>query len=297
MTILTKNLKDNLKLSLFYIPSLVILIFFLVLPILEGLLYSFTDWNGVKPVIKFIGVDNYIKIFNDKSMMIDLKNTLIFCVIVTLVTNILSLLVALAVDEVKIGRGFFRTIFYMPSILMPLVVGFVWTYIYSPKDGVLNTILASLKLGQGKTVWLGDPKIVLYAVVAAVIWQALGYYMVIYLAGLQSIPADLIEASRIDGSNLLKTFFHIKLPLLTPTITICIVLATIGGLKTFDIIWAMTQGGPGHFSETLTVRTYIEAFKNGNFSYSVAISVVLTAIVLILTLFQLKFLKKREVDL
>lgn len=292
-----RALQKHLSLLVFYGPSLAVLLAFLIIPILLGFGYSFTDWNGVRREIHYLGLTNYARIFSQEAALMALKNTLLVCFFVTLITNVLALLLAIILDSSIRARNVFRTLFYIPSILMPLVVGFTWTYIYSARNGALNTILQPLGLISGNVAWLGDPRTVLFSVILTICWQALGYYMVIYLAGLQTIPIDLIDAAVIDGAGPIKSWLFVKLPLLAPSITICVVLATIGSLKTFDIIWAMTKGGPGHFSETLTTLIYSEAFREGKFAYSTAVSVVLTLVVLVLTLVQLQVLKRREVQL
>lgn len=290
-------IKKNLSFLVFYGPSLAILLLFLVIPILLGFGYSLTDWNGVRREVHFLGLANYARIFSQEAALMALKNTMLVCVFVTVITNVLALLLAIILDSTVLARNVFRTLFYLPSILMPLVVGFTWTYIYSPRNGALNAVLQPLRLISGNVAWLGDPRTVLFSIIITICWQAVGYYMVIYLAGLQTIPEDIIDASTIDGAGPITSWLFVKLPLLAPSITVSVVLASIGSLKTFDIVWAMTQGGPGHFSETLTTLIYSEAFKQGKFAYSTALSVILTIIVLVLTLVQLQVLKKREVQL
>jgi raffinose/stachyose/melibiose transport system permease protein len=213
-----------------------------------------------------------------------------------IVQNTIGLLLALGVHTLIRTRHVLRTVFFAPAVLSPVVLAFLWKYMFNPApDAGLNALLGFLGLDFLQQNWLGDPSVALWAIAITVIWQFTGYSMVIFLAALQSIPAELEEAAALDGAGRFQRFRHVIFPLIAPAVTINLTLSTIGGLKIFDQVFAITNGGPGYATETLSTLIYKQAFVFGQYGYSTAVALVLTLLVASLALLQLRYLQSREV--
>jgi raffinose/stachyose/melibiose transport system permease protein len=207
--------------------------------------------------------------------------------------SVIGLLLALALNTNIKSRNYLRAVFFAPVVLTPLILAYVWQYIYS-QGGVLNQILALIGLEELQQNWLGNSSVALWSIVGLLIWQYSGFSMVIFLSGLQGIPQELYEAAEVDGAGTLQRFWNITLPMLAPVTTIAVVLATIIHLRIFDQVLAMTYGGPGYATETLSTLLYKQAFVFGNYAQSMATALVLTMIVCAVALVQLKVLRSRE---
>ncbi|MGG4220194.1 sugar ABC transporter permease [Paenibacillus jamilae] len=210
--------------------------------------------------------------------------------------NIAAIAMALIVDRIRWFKNLFRSIFYFPTLLSGIVMGFVWAMILNYNFGVVNQILDTVGLGSWTVDWLGDPKYAMLSIILSTVWKGAGYYMIIYLAGLQGIPADLSEAASIDGANGWQLFRYITFPLLAGSMTVCMVLSMISALKIFDQIAVMTDGGPGFATETLTYIIYKVGFGELRQGFGTALAMVLFVIILIITVIQVKILRKREVQ-
>ena len=280
---------------MFFLPAVVIYSIFFLYPVLSGILYSFTNWQGLSKTIRFVGFDNFVELFNDRLFLASIKNTFVFAILNSVFQNVFALILALFLDVKLLGRNMYRAIIYMPSVISSIVVGFVWSYILNPTIGV-NQIFGAIGLDGFSPQWLGDVDLALPTLVFVTVCQSVGSTMVLYLAGLQDIPVDLYESASIDGVNWWQKIRYITIPLLAPSITISMILTTIYSLKVFEIIFVMTQGGPGNATETMATVMYQYAFRTGRFAYGTAIGVILFVIVLIITVFQLKILQKREVQ-
>lgn len=282
--------------SVFILPALLIFSIFFLLPVLSSFYYSLTNWNGLSPDAQWVGLDNFTRLLDDREVWKALLTTITFAITVTVVQNVLGLLLALALD----GRAFMlrvlRVVFLIPALLSPLAVGNIWNYIYEPNIGVLNTALTTLGLGSMTHDWLGDPKLALASTIIAHIWQWVGISMIIYMAGLQNISGEVQEAATIDGVNARTRFWGITFPLLAPSVTINVVLAMIGTIKVFDIIYVMTRGGPGGATDTLSTLIYQKAFNFNQFGYGTTIAVVMFFFILLLSIVQLRVLQRREVN-
>ncbi|MCT2591548.1 sugar ABC transporter permease [Streptomyces sp. N2-109] len=207
--------------------------------------------------------------------------------------NGIGLLLALGVNSRIRSRNVLRVFFFAPAVITPVVTAYLWKYLYAP-EGAINALLEAIGLGSLSQDWLGDPSIALWSVVAVIIWQFAGYSMVIFLAGLQSIPQEIYEAADIDGAGPLRRFWCVVRPVLAPAITINLTLSLIGGLKLFDQVWVMTQGGPGGSTDTLSTVIYRQAFQFNEFAYSIALAVVLTVFVALFSYVQYGWLKRQE---
>lgn len=277
----------------FLLPALTFFTLIVVVPSWRGAVYAFTDWDGLSQTFNFIGFENFIRVFNDTAASASIMNTAIYAVGITVVQNAIGLLLALGVNSAIRSRNWLRVLFFAPAVVTPLVVANLWQYILAPQ-GALNTVLRSVGLDSLAQDWLGNAQLALPSIITVVVWQFSGYSMVIFLAGLQSIPEDVYEAASIDGAGSVKTFWNITRPLLAPAMTINLMLSLIGGLKLFDQVLIMTQGGPGSATESLSTIAYKDAFQFQLFGYSAALTIVLTVFVAVASLIQFTLLRRGE---
>lgn len=281
----------------FAVPALLVYALVVLYPSGAGIVYAFTDWSGIGD-FSFVGFDNFTQLWNDEAARGSVLNTLLLTVAIVLVQNGIGLLLALGVHARIRSRALLRVIFFAPAVVSPVMVAFLWKYVYNPDPGSgLNGILGAIGLGSWRQDWLGDPDLALWSVAFMVVWQFAGYSMVIFLAGLESVPDNLHEAAMIDGAGRWQRFRHVTWPLLAPAVTVNVMLSTIGGLKLFDQVYAATNGGPGHASETLSTVLYKQAFVFGNYGYSTAIALVLALFVAAVSMVQIHFLRGREVTI
>ena len=288
------NNQSNLWRTLFLGPPLAVFALIVVWPLLDSFFYSFTNWNGFDPKYKFIGFDNFRKVFTDPLFFNAAINTLIWIVAAILLPTLMGLVLALLLDSSVRGSSIFKSIFYLPICLSSIVVGQIWTWIYQQDWGLLNTVLT---LAWGEPVhfaWLARPLTALYSVILAWSWQQTGLAMVIFLAGLTSIPPELNEAAEIEGATRLQRIRHVVLPLLRPATVVVVALMVINSLKGFEILYIMTGGGPFHSSDTLAMHMYNESFKKYLMGYGSAISVVL--FIITLSIIVIYFRQLRKVD-
>jgi raffinose/stachyose/melibiose transport system permease protein len=277
----------------FLAPALALYGLFALYPAFRGIGYAFTDFYGVG-VPKFVGLENFQRILADARAITSIKNTLIYALVVSVVQNVLGIALAVWMGNLPTVRNFSRVALFTPSMMSGVAVAFIWTYIYSPLGGLLNTVLAAVGLGGLQRVWLGDPATALFAVAAVNVWMYVGQTSAIYLANYLSIPQELKDSAIIDGANGWQRFFFIELPLLAPATTISVTLSLIGGLRVFDLIFLLTQGGPGNASEVLGFVIYKEAFTGQRFGYAAALATVLSIFILVLTALQTRILRARE---
>ena len=283
---------SNLWRILFLLPPLAVFGVVVVWPLLDSFFYAFTNWNGFDPNYRFVGLDNFRKVFTDKLFYNAVINTLIWIAAAILLPTILGLGLALLLDGSVKGSSIFKSIFYLPICLSAIVVGQIWTWIYQPDWGILNTLLG-IAIGEPvKFAWLAKPGSALYAVIVAWSWQQTGLAMVIFLAGLTAIPADLMEAADLEGATRLQRTRLVVMPLLRPATVVVVALMVINSLKGFDILYIMTGGGPFNSSDTLAMHMYNESFKKYLMGYGSAISVVLFLITLAVILVYFRQLRK-----
>jgi raffinose/stachyose/melibiose transport system permease protein len=279
----------------FLAPALAIYTLVIVYPMLAGVGYAFTDWNGLDPNYRFVGLDNFRKLSGDAQVRSALVMTFVFAIALAILQNVAGLGLALALNSRLRLRHPLRLLFFMPVILTPLIVSFLWKYIFSTR-GPLNVVLTATGLGDLQQNWLGEPVPAAFSVIVVAWWQSTGLAMVIYIAGLQSIPAELNEAARIDGASPWQGFRHVTLPMLAPAITVTVVNSLIISLKFFDQIYVLTGGGPGYATETMSTLIYKTAFQYAELGYGSAISVVFTFAVAAVVLVALDILRRREID-
>lgn len=258
--------------------------------------YSITDFNGINYNFNFVGLKNYLIILRDGSLINALKNTLIYTILMVVGNNVLGLLIAMALNSKIRGKGAFRTASFIPNLFSAIVVGFIWSYVYMPGNGLLSSFLKILGFNGSTINLLGNFKTALFAIAVVEIWRGFGSAMIIYLAGLQTIDESLIEAGKIDGCTEMQLFTKIKLPLIFPIITINIILNVINGLKAFDFPFIMTNGGPGTSTNTLMFIIYKTAFNDQMMGKASAYAVVSFFVIVLITISLLSFMNKKEVE-
>ncbi|HKM43350.1 MAG TPA: sugar ABC transporter permease [Limnochordia bacterium] len=271
---------------LFITPTVLGLVFFRIGPIIAAFLASFTSWNVFSPP-QWIGTANYVELLNSKTFWMILRNTLVFSVFYVVGVMVVGLSLAVLVNNRIKGMTFFRGLYYLPVITSTVAIGVVWSWILSPRFGVLPNVLADLGVYNIPS-FLGDSRYALLTLVVVYIWKMSGYHMILFLAGLQNIPGEYYEAAKIDGATRWQSLRHITLPLLSSTTFFIGIIALIQSLQSFDITMAMTEGGPNYASATLSFFTYINAFVHFRMGYAAAMSFILLIIVGIITFINFK---------
>lgn len=275
---------------LFLLPGCAILGAFIFYPMIQAIWMSLTDYNMITDP-NYIAFENYEKLFQDDLFWKTLKNTFIYVIGVVPALVIIPIFMAVLVNQNLKGIGFFRSAYYIPVVTSLVVAGIAWDWVYK-ENGLLNYILELVGLLTEPIPWLSSTDTAIFAVMVVTIWKGLGYYMIIYLAGLQSIPHELYEAAQIDGANWWKQMTKITIPMLMPFILIVTIMSSIAGMKVFEEIYVMTGGGPLHSSETLVFYIYKEAFDRLNMGYASAAGVVLFLLTLVFSLINIKFMGK-----
>lgn len=277
-----------------YLPALAAVCLFILYPFLNGIKISFTNWNGFSQTYDYIGFNQYTRMLKDPDTWLVVKNTLLYGVGSTILQNVIGLGYALLLNQSIRMRSFTRTVVYLPVIISPLIMGYIWYFFFAFQGGALNDLLVFF--GLEKINALGDPSINIWLIVFANTFQFVGIAMIIYLAGLQSISKDFYEAAQIDGASAFQQFKSITLPMLMPSITINIVINIIGGLKLFDVIISLTGGGPGYASQSMSTFMYDLYFNRQDAGYAATQGVFMAIIILILSLAALVYFKRKEIE-
>lgn len=285
----------NLVMNVFYIPAILLFMLLVIFPLVKGISLSFTNWNGYSQKYRIVGFDNYIRMFTDKNVWLALKNTLIYGIGSTLLQNILGLSLALLLNNKFRGRAIVRTIVYLPVMVAPLIMGYIMYFFFVYDNGALNDILAIF--GKEAIDWLANGKrgVTIITIINSV--QFVGISMVIYLAGLQNIPDMYYEAAALDGASSLWRFRAITLPMLYPAINSSVTINLIGGLKLFDIIQALTSGGPGYDTHSLSTLVHRTYFRSEAAGYASAIGLVSFVLIMIISNLVVYLMDKKEVEL
>lgn len=278
----------------FTLPALVAILISVEIPFLMSVFSSFTKWNGLDRAQTFIGLENYKElILDDLDMWKAFGFTLRLTLGSVIVTNITALLLAVLLDSDLKGKNTLRAAYYVPNIISLIIIGYIWRFIFSAGFESFYQITG---WDFFMFSWLGDVDLVYFSVLMVSVWHSLGFYLVVYIAGLQTVPRDLIEAAMIDGASAVGRFFRVTLPLIMPSITVSVFHSLSNGLKAFDVIFSLTNGGPGNSTTTIALDIYRTAFVINRFGYGTAKSVILFLIILILSLFQIRMFKQREVE-
>lgn len=284
------------RLAIFAVPALVIYIGLVLVPMAIALGTSFTDFHQFRPDFQFVGLDNYFRLFQDPAFLRAFGNTVILTIIATVIPNAAGLGLALLLDRPGWVFNMLRAAFFVPIVLSAVVVSVTWGLILSD-EGLLNSMLRNIGVADPPG-WTSDPNIALYTVAAVICWQSLGIAVVLYLAGLQGIPKDLLEAAEIDGAGVFTRFRAVTWPLLAPIVTVSVVLSLIGGFKVYDQVKVITNGGPGiGTTNTLAFDIVRVSVEEGRVGYGQAMATVLLIIVAFVSVVVLRLLQRREVDL
>jgi len=285
---------------LFLAPSIIILLVFMASPAINAILLSLKSWDGMRPA-EWVGLNNYINLLQDRIFWLALKNTAYFTIATVIFQTTVPLLVASLLNSKIRGSTAFRTLYFMPVVISGAISGLLWSMIYEPNFGILNETLRSLGLGNFAQLWLADRNTVMPSIILVSIWGSLGFYIVIFFAGLQNIPQELYEAASLDGAGAWQRFRHVSVPMLRPVITVAVVLNTIGGIQVFDSVWVMTAGGPNHASETLGTYLYSTAFgargsSNPQLGYAATIAIFILIFSLVISVFQIRLGRRSEIE-
>lgn len=282
---------------LWVLPALALFAVFRLYPMAFGLYISLFDWDGVKPM-SFVGLQNYVEVITqDVQFRLALLNNAIYAVGTVSGKNLLAIALAVVINQQIKGRTFFRVILFMPVVMSFVVIGLLWSWIYNYQFGLLNNGLEFLGLAALKQDWLGSPSTALYSLIGVDIWKWYGFHMVIYLAGLQSIPHELYEAAMIDGASAWQRFRRVTLPLLQPVTIVNVTLSLMGAFNVFDLVYVMTEGGPAGATNVVLIHTYVQGFKFYRMGYGTAISYVLLLIVTAISSLQIWLMSRHQTEL
>jgi ABC-type sugar transport system permease subunit len=281
---------------LFILPACILYLLFVVYPVIRAFVVSFHHWDGYARNMTFVGLDNFRNlIFHDTVFWGSFKNTFFLLSVPGVITLGLALFFASVLSSNLRGGKFFRITFFFPNVMSMVVISLLWAFIYNPSFGILNGFLRLAGLEELTRTWL-EPGRVIPALVAPIVWCSVGFYMVLFLAGIQNIPQALYEAARIDGAGSWQCFRCITLPLLWEIISIAVIFIVIGGLKVFDLVWVVTSGNPTRHSQVIATYMYQKAINEGNMGYGTAISILLFILVLVATLISMRLLAREKVE-
>ncbi len=276
---------------LFSLPAIVFFLLFILVPVLSTFLLSLTEWKGFAlENIRFAGLANFREMFTDRVFFTSLKNTLVFVALTTVMLNLLGFVGASIIDTGVRGSGVFKNAVFLPVLLSPIIIGIMWSRMLDA-FGIINQLLESTGLTHLPIMFLGDERIALYTVIGATIWQYTGYDMLLYYAGLQGVPSELIEAATIDGASPLTIKIRVVLPVLSPVIAITMLLNMIGGFKVFDVVYVMTAGGPNNSSHVFATYLFQQAFRFNRMGYASVIAIVIIAFSIVAAVLRLRIVK------
>lgn len=281
--------------NLFYIPAIILFTLFVVFPLIKGVFLSFTNWNGFSQKYSMVGFSNYLRFFKDENVKTSFINTIIYGFGSTFLQNVLGLLFALLLNRKFAGRSVYRTIIYMPVMITPLIMGYIMYFFVSYNNGALNDIIALF--GKGAVDWMNNGSRAVFIITIINSLQFVGVSMVIYLAGLQNIPTMYYEAASMDGVSPLQSLRYITLPMLMPAISSSVMINLIGGLKLFDIIMALTGGGPGYSSNSLSTLVHRTYFGSENAGYASAVGMMTFLFIMLVSFFFQRKFDEKEVSM
>jgi raffinose/stachyose/melibiose transport system permease protein len=280
----------------FLLPALLLFSAMVLVPIVVALYTSTFKWGGFGPPSDFVGLDNFTKLFHDDVFLGDLWRGLLLVILSLAVQLPFSLSMAVLLNQKLRGRAFYRLLFFAPYVLSEVITGVLFTMIFSPDQGLADHLLKAVGLGDLGITWFASPSTVLITLFVVITWKYFGFHMILYLAGLQGIPSEVLEAASIDGAGSWQRFRRVTLPLLGPTIRISAFLSVIGALQLFDLVWVISAGGPVHASETMAVTMFQFGFKRYQVGYASAISVVMFFISFVFALLYQRFVMRRDTE-
>lgn len=286
--------KGKVALVIGLLPALLIYIVFAIFPILQSFYYSLMAWDGFSDM-EFVGLANYTELFHDSLFWNSVKNN-IYVVLASVLGQVpIALFFALLLNRKLKGLKIFRMIGFLPVVLSTVVISLTWSLIYNTEDGMINELLRAVGLGSLAQNWLGDTTWSMIAVCVTVIWQFVGLYLIIFLAALQNVPEEVLEAARMDGASEWTTTWKITVPMIWDTVIVAVILCIAGSLKTFDLIYVMTHGGPSHSTDVMALYMFNETFSQLQYGYGSAVSVVIFFFSLILIFIVTRLLGKKMI--
>ncbi len=282
---------DGFAALFFLSPTLILFCTFILFPVLFSFYLSFHQWNMFSAEMTFVGVSNYAQLISSPEFWNVFKNTLIYTFGTVPLNMALALAIAYILNKKLIGKKFLRTAFFTPVIISWIAAAVIWRWLFEPNYGLVNYVLGWF--GISSVNWLNDPSMAMIAIIIVGVWKTFGFNMVLFSAGLQSIPDHYYEAAEIDGAGKLSQFWNITIPLLSPTTFFIIIMSVIGSFQVFDVVYVLTSGGPLGSTKVMIFYIYEQAFQYFNMGYASALAYILFAVIFIFTLIQVKFLSKR----
>jgi len=291
-----KKRREALILIAFVSPAFLFYLIYVLVPAGGGFWYSLTNWNGLNPTYELVGFSNYREaLLEDKVFLKSIFFTLKYVVFMVVLQNVIALTLAALIESRKKTKVLFRTICFMPNMISLIIGGLMWMFIFTKVLPIIAENTGMLFLDQS---WIGDPRFSFIAIIILSLWGGVGYLMVIYIAALQGVPKQHIEAASLEGANSLQIFFKVTLPMIMPAMTIGLFVTLNGSFKVFDAVYALTGGGPGRMTQVIALNIFEEAFNmNNRFGYASAKAMILSFIVFVITLVQLRLMKRKEVEM
>jgi raffinose/stachyose/melibiose transport system permease protein len=292
-----KKRKQTLLITILVAPAVILFTYLVVFPVFQAAFFSFFKWNGLGPLSqdKFRGLDNFVNLFQDPVFINAIRNNIIVVALSLVIEIPLALYVAFLINNKKFkGAVFFRTFFFLPYVLSEVITGLLWQFIYNPQYGFIKALYTAFAPESPVPAFLADPKTVLGAIMVALVWKYFGFHMSILIAGLQDIPEDVREAAKVDGASEMQTTWKIVIPMLKPTLFISVFFSIVGSLQVFDVVWAMSRGGPVNASETMVTYLYTYGMKRMNIGYGSAVAIVIFTFCLVFSIFYNKFTFDKE---
>lgn len=277
------------------LPALAVVSVFFLYPSLLSFRLSVTDWNGISPAYHYVGIDNFRSVIDSPQFAQLMKNTMFLIVLYVPILNAISLLLAVLIYDIGRLANFYKVVLYLPNILSMVVVGLIWKVIYNPVFGPLAYVFE--KLGRESWIqdWIGQKSTVMPAMSLSIVWYSIGFYLLIYLGGLSTVPEEIRESAELEGITWWRRLFYLTLPMIAQAVTINVVVSLIGILTVFDLPFVLTGGGPGYASQTMAISVYIYAFKSMQQGNAMALAVILAVVTTVLALVLLRFLRRREI--
>lgn len=287
--------RGRAEIALFAGPALVVYLLFVMVPVGLAGYYGFFKWNGIGPLTDFVGLDNYVRALSDPVFIGAIGHNFFFVIASLLVQGPIAIGIALLLNRPMRGRSFFRVLVFVPYVLSEVIAGVAWLLLLQP-SGPFDALLTSLGLGDAVQLWLGDPTVVLWTMLAVISWKYIGFAIILFLAGLQGVPEELAEAAQIDGASWWQIQRHITIPLLGPTIRIWAFLSIIGSLQLFDLVWIMTGGGPANATSTMATYMINFGFTRSQYGYGSAVAVILFIISFAIAIVYQRVVLRRDTE-
>ncbi len=287
--------RGRAEIALFAGPALIVYLLFVMVPVGLAGYYGFFKWNGIGPLTDFVGLDNYVRALSDPVFIGAIGHNFFFVIASLLVQGPIAIGIALLLNRPMRGRSFFRVLVFVPYVLSEVIAGVAWLLLLQP-SGPFDALLTTLGLGDAVQLWLGDPSVVLWTMLAVISWKYIGFAIILFLAGLQGVPEELAEAAQIDGASWWQIQRHITIPLLGPTIRIWAFLSIIGSLQLFDLVWIMTGGGPANATSTMATYMINFGFTRSQYGYGSAVAVILFIISFAIAIVYQRFVLRRDTE-